>query len=116
MSQPRDDANSARSRTELTTRVRTKVLCFCKKCNGSLVDPRTKSKHASKYTLNNFDNNYQETTPSSTRPTGTIDNDFHNEIEYEMEYDPLPEINDPLSERIFLTKSYLYTNRQNFKG
>ena len=25
-----------------TKRVRTKVYCYCKKCNGSLVDPRTK--------------------------------------------------------------------------
>jgi hypothetical protein len=31
-----------------STRTRTKVQCFCVKCNGALVDPRTKKRHVSK--------------------------------------------------------------------
>src|SRR6266480_7301485 len=27
------------------TKVRTKVLCSCKKCDGKMVDPRTRQKH-----------------------------------------------------------------------
>lgn len=33
--------NSARTRT----RVRSKVICPCKKCRGGMVDPRTRKKH-----------------------------------------------------------------------
>ena len=28
-----------------TTKVRSKVPCYCKKCNGKQVDPRTRQKH-----------------------------------------------------------------------
>src|SRR5216110_1729105 len=38
-------------------RTRTKVYCYCKKCNGSLVDPRTKIQHSLKF------KNYQEGEP-----------------------------------------------------
>ena len=41
-----------------STRTRTKVQCFCNKCNGALVDPRTKKVHMSKRI------NYQEAEPS----------------------------------------------------
>ena len=40
-------------------RTRTKVQCFCIKCNGTLVDPRTKKSHMSRRIIN-----YQETGPS----------------------------------------------------
>src|ERR1700722_70958 len=85
MSQPRAAA-------DLTTRIRTKIFCFCKKCNGKLVDPRTKNAHASKYTSyaeNNFGTIFQEAGPSNAKPSDNV-----------MEYDPLPEITDPLPEVI----------------
>ena len=69
--------------SDLTTRTRTKVYCYCKICNGKLVDPRTKKSHELKYnnsyTNNNSGNNYQEA---------------GNNL---MECEPLPEINVPLS-------------------
>jgi len=34
-----------------TRKCRTKVQCFCSKCNGNLVDPRTKKAHDKKATL-----------------------------------------------------------------
>jgi len=40
-------------------RTRTKVQCFCIKCNGTLVDPRTKKSHMSRRIIN-----YQEVRPS----------------------------------------------------
>src|SRR5436189_4967883 len=40
-------------------RTRTKVQCFCIKCNGTLVDPRTKKSHMSRRIIN-----YQEVGPS----------------------------------------------------
>ena len=40
-------------------RTRTKVQCFCIKCNGTLVDPRTKKSHMSRRIIN-----YQEAGPS----------------------------------------------------
>src|SRR5215213_4928062 len=39
-------------------RTRTKVQCFCIKCNGMLVDPRTKKSHMSRRIIN-----YQEVGP-----------------------------------------------------
>ncbi|CAB4435288.1 unnamed protein product [Rhizophagus irregularis] len=74
MSNPRAVAKSNRTRT------RTKVYCFCKECNGKLVDPRTKTKHGLKYNIsyanNNFSNNYQEAEPSNANPS----NNFEREI------------------------------------
>ena len=32
----------------MSNRTRTKVFCYCKDCNGALVDPRMKTKHMSK--------------------------------------------------------------------
>src|SRR5215204_3275170 len=40
-------------------RTRTKVQCFCIKCNGTLVDPRTKKSHMSRRIID-----YQEAGPS----------------------------------------------------
>ena len=78
MSNSRAVANS-----DLITRTRTKVYCYCKICNGKLVDPRTKKSHELKYnnsnTNNNSSNNYQES---------------GNNL---MECEPVPEVNVPLS-------------------
>jgi hypothetical protein len=88
------------------SRTRTKVHCFCDKCNGALVDPRTKSKHM----LRNV--NYNEAGPSGPPEMG----DNETEINYQevdemddnaMEYEPLSELlTDIPPERnyIFLTK------------
>jgi hypothetical protein len=84
-----------------STRTRTKVQCFCDKCNGALVDPRTKKRHMSKRI------NYQEPGPSDEIDDIEMD---HNEIddnamEYEMDHN---EIDDNAVEHernyIFLTK------------
>jgi len=50
----------------MSKRIRTKVFCYCKKCNGALVDPRTKLKHTSKY------NNYQGAESSITGPSRAV--------------------------------------------
>jgi len=103
-----------------STRTRTKVQCFCTKCNGALVDPRTKKGHMSKRI------NYQEAEPSElpdemddvemddiveaddnemginyqeAGPSGLIDVYDNETGDNAMEYDPLPERN-----YIFLTK------------
>src|SRR5947208_5819685 len=78
-----------------TKRVRTKVYCYCKKCNGSLVEPRTKKRHISKRI------NYEE-----PRPSDEIDDikmDFNEIDDNVMEHDP------PVTERDynFLTKKLL---------
>ena len=69
-----------------SNRTRTKVYCYCKICNGKLVDPRTKKNHELKYNNsyanNNSGNNYQETEKAGNNL---------------MEYEPLPEVNVPLS-------------------
>src|SRR3989337_2014778 len=96
--------------------IRTKVFCYCKKCNGALVDPRTKLKHTSKY------NNYQGAEssiagpsravakPSDDEPSDSEPSDAERfgvnpsdaEPYNEMEWDPI----ERLSERnnVFLTK------------
>jgi hypothetical protein len=80
MSNLRAVANS-----DLTTRNRTKVYCYCKICNGKLVDPRMKKNHELKHNnsyTNSSGNNYQE-----VEEAGNI----------LMECEPVPEINVPLS-------------------
>ncbi|CAB5190277.1 uncharacterized protein OCT59_022830 [Rhizophagus irregularis] len=78
MSNPRAVAKS--NRTDLITRTRTKVYCFCKECNGKLVDPRTKTKYELKYNIsyanNNFSNNYQEAEPSNANPSNNFCDDY----------------------------------------
>src|SRR2546423_4648349 len=75
-----------------TKRVRTKVYCYCKKCNSSLVDPRTKKRHISKRI------NYEESRPSDE--IDDIEMDFNEIDDNAMEHDP------PVTERDynFLTK------------
>lgn len=41
----KDDGASSTEDIKITTRKRTKVQCFCCKCNGILVDPHTKKAH-----------------------------------------------------------------------
>jgi len=99
------------------TNTRIKVQCFCKNCNGLLVDPRTRDGHRSK---RNKSYDYQEAGPSNNPG-------LYDDIEMddnEMECDPLPEITDdplpkiiePLSERnySFLTKKLPILELENF--
>jgi len=103
------------------TRTRTKVHCFCNKCNGALVDPRTKSKH----TLRNI--NYKEAGLFEL-PDDDEMGDNEMEINFQeademddnaMEYELLPElfseIPGPLPERnyIFLTKKMSINESEN---
>ena len=62
-----------------TQRVRTKVYCYCKKCNGSLVDPRTKKRYISKRI------NYKEPRPSDE--IDDIEMDFNEIDDNAMEHD-----------------------------
>jgi len=50
-------------------RTRTKVYCYCKKCNGSLVDSRTKIQHSLKF------KNYQEGEPFIAGPSNVEPSD-----------------------------------------
>src|SRR5256885_15256567 len=107
----------------MSKRIRTKVFCYCKKCNGALVDPRTKLKHISKYQLsiagpsravakpsgaepfsvNQSDAEPSDAEPSDAEPSDAEPSDAEPAINYdEMEWDPI----ERLSERnnIFLTK------------
>src|SRR3954471_9532722 len=68
-----------------TKRVRTKVYCYCKKCNSSLVNPRTKKRHISKRI------NYEESRPSDE--INDIEMDFNEIDDNAMEHDP------PVTER-----------------
>jgi hypothetical protein len=100
---------------------RTKVHCFCKKCGGKLVDPRTRDNHRLKY---KHANNYQEVGPSNAEPS-YADEDYNyqqetgpSDVEPSTSYairnndslpvitDSLPEIIEPLFEKnfSFLTK------------
>src|ERR1700756_3035642 len=100
------------------TRVRAKVFCFCKKCNGLLlVDPRTKKKHMSKsvsYMENNFesDNNNEnmEDNFESDNNNENMKDNFESDND-EMEHDPPPEIIEP----IFLTKKIGIHKSGNFQ-
>src|ERR1051325_1553810 len=100
-------------------RIRTKVFYYCKKCNGALVDPRTKLKHTTKYqssiagpssaVAEPSGVNQSDAEPSDAEPSDAEPSDAEPAINYdEMEWDPI----ERLSERnnIFLTKSY-HTNR-----
>src|SRR6266487_715060 len=61
-----------------STRMRTKVQCFCNKCNSALVDLRTKKRHMSKRI------NYQEAEPSGL-PDEMDDNEMDdNAMEYPL--------------------------------
>src|SRR6185312_12913709 len=107
----------------MSKRIRTKVFCYCKKCNGALVDPRTKLKHTSKYQssiagpsraiaepsgaepfgVNQSDAEPSDAEPSDAEPSDAEPSDAEPDINYdEMEWDPIEQ----LSERnnIFLTK------------
>ena len=77
--------------SDLITRNRIKVYCYCKICNGKLVDPRTKKNHELKYNnsyTNSSGNNYQEVEEAGNNL---------------MECKPVPEINVPLSDIIPLS-------------
>src|ERR1041384_7861752 len=102
----------------MSKRIRTKVFCYCKKCNGALVDPRTKLKHMTKYQSSiagpssavaepsgaePFGVNQSDAEPSDAEPSDAEPSDAEPAINYdEMEWDPI----ERLSERnnIFLTK------------
>src|SRR2546429_367992 len=96
----------------MSKRIRTKVFCYCKKCNGTLVDPRTKLKHTSKYQSSIAGPSRAVAEPSGAEPFGVNQSDAKPSdaepsdaepaINYdEMEWDPIEQ----LSERnnIFLT-------------
>jgi hypothetical protein len=118
-------ARSKSERVVPTTRTRTKVHYFCRKCNGKLVDPRTKNKHIPKFAGNySGNNNCQEAGPSITEPSKTEPSDANddNVMEYDplhaddnvMEYDPLPEITDQLPEVIdpFSERNYVFLTKK----
>src|SRR3989440_8080124 len=94
------------------------MFCYCKKCNGALVNPRTKLKHTSKYQSSiagpsravaepsgaePFGVNQSDAEPSDTELSDAEPSDAEPAINYnEMEWNPI----ERLSERnnIFLTK------------
>jgi len=92
---------------------RTKVHCFCQKCSGKLVDPRTRDRHRLKY---KYANNYQEVGPSNVEPSYANDDynyqqeagpsdvepsDVEPSTSYDISnYDSLPVITDSLPETI----------------
>src|ERR1043165_8637810 len=92
----------------MSDRTRTKVFCYCKDCNGALVDPRTKTKHMSKIRIIpeiEFDDeteltgNNDETTGNNDETTGNNDEmefDDETDINNEMEFDDETGINDKM--------------------
>src|SRR5918911_1612087 len=96
---------------------RTKVHCFCIKCNGALVDPRTRNKHREYYQGAGSSADFR----SEMECDKEIDDkemERDNEIDdNEMEHDLLPEITDPLPEVIysFLTKKLPMHESENFQ-
>src|ERR1043165_1657565 len=95
----------------MSDRTRTKVFCYCKDCNGALVDPRTKTKHMSKIRIIHeieFDDeteltgNNDETTGNNDETTGNNDEmefDDETDINNEMEFDDETGINDEMEFR-----------------
>src|SRR5436189_1684777 len=59
----------------MSKKIRTKVFCYCKKCNGALVDPRTKLKHTSKYQSSIAGPSRAVAEPSGTEPFGVNQSD-----------------------------------------
>ena len=98
---------------------RTKVHCFCKKCGGKLVDPRTRDNHRLKY---KHANNYQEVGPSNAEPS-YADEDYNyqqetgpSDVEPSTSYairnnDSLPVITDSL--RTIIRKEFFLFNKKN---
>src|SRR5436190_4001925 len=59
----------------MSKRIRTKVFCYCKKCNGALVDPRTKLKHTTKYQSSIAGPSRAVAEPSGAEPFGVNQSD-----------------------------------------
>ena len=99
------------------TSTRTKVYCYCKKCMGALVDPRTRNRHMAK---KDTPHDYQEAGPSIDPER---DNEMDDRDDNEMACDPLPEITDLLPEVInepqrnysFLTKKLPMHESESFQ-
>ena len=100
---------------------RTKVHCFCIKCNGALVDPRMRNKHreyfqraGSSADFRSEMENVNEMDDNEMEGNEMGDNEIDDN---EMEYDPLPEITNPLPEVIysFLTKKIPIHESENFQ-
>ena len=84
-----------------TARTRTKVICFCKKCKGSLVDPRTKLDHKSRFTV-------------VKNLSDSFNNSVNNAIDSnnQMECDPIVPIADVLLPEIMAERNYIFlTNK-----
>ena len=104
----------------MSKRIRTKVFCYCKKCNGALVDPRTKLKHTSKYQSSIAGPSRAVAEPSGAEPFGVNQSDAEpSDAEFainydEMEWDPI----ERLSERnnIFLTKKLSHESAKNIRS
>ena len=85
----------------MSDRTRTKVFCYCKDCNGALVDPRTKTKHMSKIRIIpeiEFDDE-TELTRNNDETTGNNDEmefDDETDINNEMEFNDETGINDEM--------------------
>ena len=84
-----------------TARTRTKVICFCKKCKGSLVDPRTKLDHKSRFTV-------------VKNLSDSFNNSVNNAIDSnnQMECDLIVPIADVLLPEIMAERNYIFlTNK-----
>src|SRR5436190_8392900 len=107
-------------------RIRTKVFCYCKKCNGALVDPRTKLKHTLKYQSSIAGPSRAVAEPSGAEPFGIILSDAelsdaelfdaelsdaeHSDAEHDINFDDIElDAFEGLYERniIFLTEKLL---------
>lgn len=94
---------------------RTKIFCYCRECNGKLVDPRTKARHMSRirdipiagsFTAEmEIDNETGSNDDMSNNDYVEFDDDETGYNDDNEMLDPLPEIDDLLPEPyLFLTK------------
>src|SRR3990170_4571593 len=97
-------------------RNRTLVYCLCIKCNGKLVDPRTRNSHRIQP-----DTDFRSQRDDNEMDDNEMDDNEMDDYEIndnEMERDSLPEITDPLPEVIysFLTKKLPIHESEKFQS
>ncbi len=94
---------------KITTRKpRTKVPCYCSKCNGKLVDPRTKNAHDQKGQMTSLESLHSEQLaslstaifPDETPMSQVLVEQFDSAMEIEQTFDSAMEIDTHLTQTI----------------
>ena len=100
---------------EKSTKLRPKVLCYCKKCNGKLVETRTRQKHEIEEnqlqtSISSMKKNKEKETSSSThalesRNSSKLSLDDYYQLPYDEDITMIDRDNDQSDEKFFIKKS-----------